>query len=291
MIEPLLLGVIGNPIGHSLSPTMQTTLLRKTGMSGCYLAYEIEESKLHDAVHAFKLLRFRGFNVTLPHKQAIMADLDEVREPAKQIGAVNTVLIDQDRLVGYNTDSPGFTRALKHNRVEVRNKTALVLGAGGAARAVIFALLAEGIKELFILNRSAERAESLLRHITAGTGFTNLSFDVFSQQNINDLMPQVELLINATPIGMVPDEQVSPYAFTGDSSRLTVVDLVYNPLETRFLGSAKEAGAQTVDGLDMLIFQGVAALEIWTGEEIAINHFYDELKTTLIDEIEGHEQH
>ncbi|MFQ5706781.1 MAG: shikimate dehydrogenase [bacterium] len=284
-------GIIGCPIGHSLSPTLHEYLLQKIGVKGCYQAFEIQPESLREAVSALKTLGFDGFNVTIPHKQTVMAHLDEVSEEAVRVGAVNTVCRRQNRWVGYNTDGAGFLRALQNNGVEVRNQSAVVLGAGGAARAVIFALIDESIGRLRVINRTLERAEKLVNEVCAKTSFTNIGFAGSSGKAAAGVIQSASLLVNATSVGTWPEADSTPLAFDSDLKNVTVVDLVYNPVETRFLRAARELGAATVDGLEMLIFQGIEAMRIWTEMHFDHTDFFKELKALLTQELRSYGQH
>lgn len=275
-----LFGILGNPLSHSLSPAMHQYLLNEIGQMGRYHTFEVPEQRLADKVRELKSLGFRGFNVTVPYKQAIMSHLDDIDEEARFIGAVNTVLLKNGRLSGFNTDSHGFIKALKINQVQTKDNAAVVLGAGGAARAVIFNLIRCGIKKLFIFNRTLQRAESLSGEVAKFCDSAEITFGELKKDEVTRGINACQLIVNATPLGMWPNVNQSPYLFESDASGLAAIDLIYNPLQTMFLKTAEQAGAKTIDGLDMFIFQGVEALKIWLEEEI--NFDLKELRNYLI---------
>lgn len=279
-LELKLFGILGNPLSHSLSPAMHQYLLNEIGQMGRYHTFEVPEQRLADKVRELKSLGFRGFNVTVPYKQAIMSHLDDIDEEARFIGAVNTVLLKNGRLSGFNTDSHGFIKALKINQVQTKDNAAVVLGAGGAARAVIFNLIRCGIKKLFIFNRTLQRAESLSGEVAKFCDSAEITFGELKKDEVTRGINACQLIVNATPLGMWPNVNQSPYLFESDASGLAAIDLIYNPLQTMFLKTAEQAGAKTIDGLDMFIFQGVEALKIWLEEEI--NFDLKELRNYLI---------
>lgn len=254
-----LVGIIGWPVEHSLSPAMHNAVYDTMGLNWRYLAFPVHPNLVGQAVHGLRALGLVGANVTIPHKEAVIPHLDDLTPAARAIGAVNTISIDNGRLIGDNTDVYGFLEALDQAGVLLEGKTALILGAGGAARAAAYGLLTRGTNVL-LLARTPARAVQLaddIRQLVARS-----SIDV-----VERAPAAVNLLVNCTPVGMLPNVVGSPLpaGLTLDSNT-AVMDMVYRPLETTLLRQAKEAGAVTVSGLDMLVYQGVAVFEKWTGQ-------------------------
>lgn len=261
--------LIGHPVVHSCSPVMHNRALKNLGLSACYLSFDIGPGELPAAVAAFRTLGFQGFNVTIPYKQKIIPLLDQVDETAGEIGAVNTVVNRGGRLVGYNTDAPGFLNSLRLDAgFDCRGKSALLLGAGGAARAVAYALLSGGLSLLLISDRnsqlSAVLASDLNRRFASATQALPL-------EEVPVALGAADLLVNATPVGMFPHCEETPLADPGWlRPGLVVYDLIYNPEQTRLMREAEEAGCQSCGGLGMLVRQGALALEMWTGAEAPV---------------------
>jgi len=205
-----LLGVIGDPIDHSLSPDMQNFVIQKLGLNYCYHAFHVTPTELQKSINSFQTLKIKGINVTLPHKQTVMSCLDEISEEAKCLGAVNTILFENDKLFGYNTDVIGFLDSLGDFRNSLKSKTAVVIGAGGSARAVIFALIKDGIGDIKIFNRTIQKGEKLKYEMIGITQFDKISS---IQPTMPDLAHEIQtasILINTTPIGMYPEVHASP---------------------------------------------------------------------------------
>ena len=257
-----MLGVIGDPVAHTSSPAMHNAALEALGLDYVYTAFHVAPDELQQAMVGMRALDLAGLNVTVPHKQAVMAHLDEISPEAQAIGAVNTVCNRDGRLSGFNTDAFGIIESLKvYGGMDPLPVRVALLGAGGAARAILYALLArEEVAEVLLLNRTAEKAESLKDDLDdAGKVWTGPLAD-------SGLISDAGLVINATSIGMHPHEETSPLA---DSSclhgEMLVVDIVYNPLETTLMRQARSVGARTINGLGMLAWQGARSFEIWTG--------------------------
>lgn len=283
-----LFGLLGHPLRHSLSPHLHRFLLREIQQSGCYHAFEIGEGKLEAAIEGMKTLGFTGFNVTVPYKERIMTQLDEISSEAQRIGAVNTVHIENNRLLGYNTDAAGFTFALQRKNIHLAKRVATVLGAGGAARAVTSVLIQGGVQKIYLHNRTLLRAERLVTQLRDSTGFKKFVIREWSEPAITESSMASTLIVNTTSVGMWPKVQAVPFCFPADAKDVTAVDLVYNPLETRFLRSAISSGAQIVDGLDMFILQGIEAMRIWTGKHFNVN--LNQLRAWLVNKIEEYGQ-
>ena len=257
-----LYGILGYPIGHSLSPLMHTLAFRHHGLAAVYLPFAVAPDDLGRAVAGAVALGVAGFNVTIPHKEAILACLDEVTHEASAIGAVNTVHVHDGRTTGYNTDGAGFLQPLQSLGTPLDQLTACVLGAGGAARALAAALLNAGCPRLVIANRTQTRSERLAAELQER--FEAAEVHAVPMSDAPDAAQQSRLIVNATSLGMhAGDAPLLPgRCFAPDQ---IVYDIVYRPLNTPFLQAARAAGATTIGGLDMLIGQGAAAFTIWTG--------------------------
>ncbi|MCG7407902.1 shikimate dehydrogenase [Paenibacillus sp. ACRRX] len=263
-----VLAVIGDPIRHSKSPVMHNAALQARGWDGIYTAFHVAPERLAEAIHGIRALGIRGINVTIPHKERVMAYLDEVHESARMIGAVNTIVNDNNRLIGYNTDGLGYVRSLKEETaVDLSECSVLIVGAGGAARGLAYALLREGCGKLLVANRTLDRAEKIAQEMS--------SLGAMECVGIQDGIPAVEpervdVVINTTSVGMHPHIGESPIAEQWLKSHMIVSDIIYNPLETKLLQAAKAAGAKTHGGLGMFVYQGAIAFELWTGEPAPI---------------------
>lgn len=264
--QPALVGVMGWPVAHSRSPTMHNAAFQALGLPWQYLRLPVRPEHVAEAVRGLRGLGFAGANVTVPHKQTVMAALDEVTLEARAIGAVNTIVNRAGHLVGYNTDALGFLRALREGGFEPRDCRAVVLGAGGASRAILFALLAARAR-VTLVNRTLARAQALATEFGPlfRAPIPTLTFaDLPALQTALD---DTDLLVNATSVGMHPHEAASPLPSAIHlPATLTVYDLVYTPLETRLLAATRAAGGNAIDGLGMLIHQGAVAFTLWTGQ-------------------------
>jgi len=241
-----ILGIIGKPVKHSLSPVMYSSAFEHLGMNALYLPFEVEDAEM--AIKGAHALGFHGLNVTMPHKEVAGSLSEKMDEVARISGAVNTIKFS-DKILGYNTDGDGALRAIESSGTKVRGSRVLILGAGGSAKAIAVRLSLEGA-ELMIWNRSRERAHQLAS--LAGGKVV---------ENLREAVKKAEILINTTPVGMNSDESL---LFSEDlHESLTVLDIVYSPPETRLLREAKKAGAKTVDGISVLLHQGALNFEIW----------------------------
>ena len=255
------LGVIGWPIAHSLSPAMQAAAIRAAGLDYAYIAMPVRPEALPAAAEGLRSLGFRGFNVTIPHKSAVMELLDEVDEDARRIGAVNTVVNDNGRLSGHNTDVTGFLRGLLRHGVAVRGNRAVVLGAGGAARAVIWGLLREGASDVVVGVRNAPKAKEALSDFAGDAEILPWDGDAFAEA-----LAAADILVNTTPLGMTPKtEEMPPVDWERVRDEAFVYDIIYTPGCTRFLREAKAHGHRVTNGVAMLVGQGAEALSLWTG--------------------------
>ena len=265
------LGIIGFPIGHSISPVFQQAALDHLELDASYQAWEV---KPHDVAEFIQELRdpdVLGINVTVPHKEAVIPHLDGVGEWATAAGAVNTIVNRNGTLTGHNTDGSGFLRALRDaGGFEPQGRRVLILGAGGAARGVVLALIREGTAQITIANRTQARAVLLSQMaIDNGLNAQAISLD---PESLAGAAASAELIVNCTTIGMVhgPDERRSLLTWQQIPSTAMVNDLVYNPLETPLLKEARLAGASSLGGIHMLVYQGAASLEMWTGREAPV---------------------
>ena len=264
MVIDSALGIIGHPIGHSISPRFQQAGLDHLVVDHRYLPYEVQPDRVADFVSSLRGASALGINVTVPHKEAVMPFLDEIDEWAAEAGAVNTIVNRAGRLVGYNTDGYGFLRALRESGgLDPAGKRALILGAGGSARGVVQALLRAGVARLVIANRTLERAEALAE-LASNRSVPAQPVELNALQNGN--VPEgADLIVNCTSLGMYhgPDENASPLPASQIPPSALVYDLVYNPMLTPLLREAHSVGAPTLGGISMLVYQGAASFELW----------------------------
>jgi shikimate dehydrogenase len=256
-------GVIGDPIEHTLSPTMHNAAFNHLRLDFVFLAFRVKAAELENAMRGMRGLGIHGLNVTMPHKIAVAKYLDEVDPTAKFLGSVNTILNEDGRLLGFNTDGVGALKALRENSVNPDGKKLLLLGAGGAAKAIAYALAKE-VGELCVLNRASEKAKELSEVLSRTFG-KKIVGDALSSGAIQRNLQDSDILINATSVGMHPNISQSLVAPQWLKSDLCVMDIVYNPVETKLVKDAKAAGAHVVSGVEMLLYQGAASFEIWTG--------------------------
>jgi shikimate dehydrogenase len=262
--KTMVCAIIGDPVGHSLSPVMHNAAFKELKLNLVYVAFTVTKSELKEAISSARILGFRGLNVTMPHKNAVMKYLDDTDSTAKSIGAVNTILNDKGRLVGFNTDGVGAMKALKENGISTEGKRLLLLGAGGAAKAIAFQA-AQEVEDLLVLNRTSEKAIKLAKTLHEKFG-KKVKGGKFSSERLKKEVKDADILVNATSVGMLPDGNRSLVPRTLLRPDLSVMDIVYCPLETKLVMDAKAAGAKAVSGLDMLLYQGVASFEIWTNQ-------------------------
>ena len=258
------LGIIGYPIGHSISPVFQQAALDDLNIDAEYRAYEVSPGDVGRFVDSLRSESVYGINVTVPHKEAVMPFLDEIDDWAVEAGAVNTIVNRSGRLAGYNTDGYGFLRALRESGgLDPAGKSALILGAGGSARGVAQALLRVGVGSLAIANRTLARAESLAE-LARSRGVDAEAMPLESDR-LDDVARSAQLIVNCTSLGMThgPDEIASPLRADRIPPTALVYDLVYNPALTPLLSEAEQAGATTLGGITMLVYQGAASFEIW----------------------------
>ncbi|MCI0694493.1 shikimate dehydrogenase [candidate division KSB1 bacterium] len=275
------LAVIGDPIAHSLSPVLQNFLIRHFDLPFAYEALHIRPAELPNMMQRLRLGEFGGINVTLPHKQAVLSYLDGIDSTAKKIGAVNTIAAETTGIIGYNTDVLGLLRSFEAAGLAIAGKRLLVLGAGGAARAAILALLITRARQIVLCNRSPERAETAMMSFANYAGRDQLQTIAWPDRIVWMEKNMPDIIINTTSLGMHPHIDASPLPHHVFSQQMTVIDLVYNPLQTVFLQTARAAGAKTINGLGMLIYQGVAALELWSQQKLDIRSIYSNVEKEL----------
>jgi shikimate dehydrogenase len=262
--ETRSLALIGHPVSHSLSPEMHNASFAAEGLDYVYVALDVRPQDLSAAVSGLRALNFRGFNITMPHKRATLVLLDSVDEGAQISGAVNTVVIEDSTLHGYNTDGGGMVMACREAGIELRDRRILLLGAGGAAAAVALAFAAEGVGELRVVNRSTRHAAEL-RDKLHGAGPQKV--EVYPYNALDKAAWEAEVVVNATPLGMKDGDPLPVPAEHLDEGRV-VCDAVYRPGRgTALVREARERGARVVTGERMLLYQGVLAQRLWTGRE------------------------
>jgi len=259
--------VIGDPISHSLSPVMHNSAFAHIGYNGVYLAFNVKQ--VSSAIAGIKGLGIKGVSVTIPHKLTVMEFLDEIDESAVKIGAVNTIINRQGKLYGSNTDYLGATNALLE-KTSIKDKNVIMIGAGGAARAIGYGILSEGGR-LKIVNILEDEGKQLAR---------DLDVEYYPLQDYKDYNCQI--LINATPIGMSPNIDEMPIKKEYLQKDMVVMDVVYNPLKTRLLKEAEDIGCITIGGVSMFVYQGVAQFELWTGKKAPV----DVMRKTVLDALD-----
>jgi shikimate dehydrogenase len=257
-------GVIGNPVEHSLSPAIHNAAFQKLGLNFVYLAWKVES--IGDAVKGLRALgNFRGASVTIPHKVAVLPFLDQVEPTASHIGAINTIVSQNGQLLGINTDATGALRALKEGNAPLSGPPLVILGSGGAARAIAFALAAEaGIRRLYLLGIDDQERRALASNLMQKTA-VQVTETFLDEQALKTALAEATVLIHCTPIGMSPRTGTTCVPTHLLRPGLTVMDIVYNPRETQLLADAKAAGCRTISGLEMFLYQAAAQFERWTG--------------------------
>jgi len=264
-----ILCVIGHPIVHSMSPTMHNAAIQELRLDHVYVAFDVNPNNLKKAMEGLKALGIKGINVTIPHKETIIKYLDEIDLLGRKIGAINTIKNENGRLIGRNTDATGGKKALLDAGCEISGKNILIVGAGGAARALSF-ILAEDANKIIILNRTEERAIKLANDVKESVD-TMIEGKHYNDDVLKNDLKDMDILINTTPVGMFPDMNESPVPKKFLHEDLFVFDIIYNPLETRLIKEAHETGCKALGGLDMLVNQGALAFEWWTGKKPNIN--------------------
>lgn len=267
--------VLGSPIKHSISPAMHNEAINQLGLDYAYMGFDVDESTLPQTVEGLKAMNARGWNLTFPCKN-LMATLCDELSPASQIsGAVNTVVNDNGKLIGYTTDGIGYMKAALDNGHDLRGKVMTILGAGGAATAIIIQAALDGVKEIRVFNLKDafwDRAQEIIDKCNEMTDCKVTLHELPDEQGLKDSIADSYILLNATNVGMAPNTDrciiTDTSVFRAD---LVVSDVIYNPEETKLLKMAKEAGCQTFNGLYMLLYQGAASFKLWTGEDMPVD--------------------
>lgn len=260
-----VLGVIGWPVRHSFSPPMQNAAIEALGLDYVYVPFEVHPDRLAAAVTGFQAAGVVGFNATIPHKQALLELVDEATDEARLTGTVNTVHYVDGRILGDSTDGPGFVAGLAARGCEVAGRRVVLLGAGGSGRAVGVSLARAGAAEVAVANRTPERAEALVRLLCDRVRADSARVVPFERAPLARALAEATLIVNTTSVGMHPHPDAVPVELPRLAPGAWVVDIIYNPLETRFLQAAKAAGAATMNGVEMLVYQGALSLARWTG--------------------------
>ncbi|WP_339831689.1 shikimate dehydrogenase [Paenibacillus sp. FSL R7-0272] len=277
---PVLLGVMGDPIAHSKSPAMHNAALQAAGVHGMYMPLHVQPDQLEAAIRGIVALGYRGVNVTIPHKEQVMQYLDVIDDSARLIGAVNTIVNENGKLTGYNTDGIGYVRSLKEEAVpQLEGKRIAVLGAGGAARGVIYALALEKPEQISILNRTADRALTLATDLRSH-GLGDISGN--GMQDAQAVLATADIVINTTAAGMHPHVDDVPVDPAWIREEAAVSDLIYNPLETRLLRESRLRGCTVHGGLGMFVYQGAVAFEHWLGIPAPV----DTMRRAVLDSFE-----
>lgn len=272
-----IVGVFGYPIKHTASPPMHNAAFRALNLNWVYLPFEVRPDMLESAVKAIGALNIQGMNVTIPHKRGVLQFMDGLSPEAEFIGAVNTIINKNGKLVGHNTDGEGFIRALKEENILPTEKNILILGAGGASYGISRQLFLEGAKKIEIANRTFKKAEDLKRQLIQYFPSGNVEIFPLEAPYLESAMRRVDILINATSVGMKPDEHPIVREEWLDSPFDAVVDLIYNPPLTPLLKIAKEKGLKVINGLSMLLHQGALSFKLWTGREAPLEVMREEL--------------
>lgn len=276
-----LMGLIAKPIRHSISPAMHNAAFRYLGLDYAYLAFEIDKEDLEDTIKGLKALKVRGCNVSMPYKKDVIPYLDHLSVAAKLIGAVNTIVNDNGVLTGHITDGVGLMSALKDAKADPIGKKMIIVGCGGAATAIAIQAALDGVKEIIIYNKKDAFFNNALDTKKKIEEHTSCFIQVKDLDDLSSLkkdMYESDFFINATNVGMKPMDNIS---YIPDESffkpDLFVVDIIYNPKETKLLKMAKSAGCQTMNGIYMLLWQGAASFKLWTGKEMPIDYVKKEI--------------
>lgn len=273
-----LIGILGWPVEHSFSPAIHNAAFAALNLNYAYVPLPTKPENLRQAIDGLKAMGFSGANVTIPHKVKVMEYLDIIDPTAKIIGAVNTIKIEAGKTIGYNTDAEGFIESLRKRDIKIQDSTVLILGAGGAARAVVCGLLSHGTKQVSIAARSIDKAAKFVSSFESD----RLLGISLTDEQFTSVLFESDIIINTTPIGMSPliDDEPS-LDWSKVKQKVVVCDLIYNPLRTKFLARAAALGHVTISGDGMLAEQGALAFELWTGKTAPRNIMYETLREVL----------
>ena len=272
-----LAAVVANPIKHSISPFIHNSAFEATNTNGVYLAWEVDAAELAETVANIRRYQMYGINLSMPYKEQVIPYLDQLSEEACLIGAVNTVVNREGTLIGYNTDGKGFFKSLPSFKIS--RKRLVLLGAGGAAKAILAQAILDGVSQIsvFVRSSSMEKTRPYLEKIQNATGFRVDLFALEDVQDLQDSITKADLLVNATSVGMDGFSQPIPTSIVLPE-KLLVADVIYQPFETPFLKWAKNQGNQSINGLGMLLYQAAEAFELWTGKEMPTDQIWELLK-------------
>ena len=272
-----LAAVVANPIKHSISPFIHNSAFEATNTNGVYLAWEVDATELAETVANIRRYQMYGINLSMPYKEQVIPYLDQLSEEACLIGAVNTVVNREGTLIGYNTDGKGFFKSLPSFKIS--RKRLVLLGAGGAAKAILAQAILDGVSQIsvFVRSSSMEKTRPYLEKIQNATGFRVDLFALEDVQDLQDSITKADLLVNATSVGMDGTSQPIPTSIVLPE-KLMVADVIYQPFETPFLKWAKNQGNQSINGLGMLLYQAAEAFELWTGKEMPTDQIWELLK-------------
>lgn len=272
-----LAAVVANPIKHSISPFIHNSAFEATNTNGVYLAWEVDAAELAETVANIRRYQMYGINLSMPYKEQVIPYLDQLSEEACLIGAVNTVVNREGTLIGYNTDGKGFFKSLPSFKIS--RKRLVLLGAGGAAKAILAQAILDGVSQIsvFVRSSSMEKTRPYLEKIQNATGFRVDLFALEDVQELQDSITQADLLVNATSVGMDGSSQPIPTSIVLPE-KLMVADVIYQPFETPFLKWARNQGNQSINGLGMLLYQAAEAFELWTGKEMPTDQIWELLK-------------
>lgn len=275
-----LIGIFGYPLQHSLSPIMHNKALQKMGLNYCYVPLEVKPDDIGKAVEAIRFLDILGVNVTIPYKEKVIEYLDSLSPEAEACAAVNLIKNESGRLVGHNTDGQGFVCGLQEAGIEVKGNI-LLIGAGGAARAVGHALAEENVQEMFFLDIDKSKAEELAAFIMQQTGTKSYGLEM-NPDILKEIKSKADIIINCTPVGMYPKVEDSPLDnLDGIKEQAVLCDLIYNPLKTKLLSWGEKKGLHTINGIPMFIHQGALTLKILTGEDPPVAY----MKEVILDQM------
>ena len=272
-----LAAVVANPIKHSISPFIHNSAFEATNTNGVYLAWEVDAAELAETVANIRRCQMYGINLSMPYKEQVIPYLDQLSEEACLIGAVNTVVNREGTLIGYNTDGKGFFKSLPSFKIS--RKRLVLLGAGGAAKAILAQAILDGVSQIsvFVRSSSIEKTRPYLEKIQNATGFGVDLFALEDIQELQDSITKADLLVNATSVGMDGSSQPIPTGIVLPE-KLLVADVIYQPFETPFLKWARNQGNQSINGLGMLLYQAAEAFELWTGKEMPTDQIWESLK-------------
>lgn len=275
-----LVGFYANPARHSLSPKMHNLSFSKLGIDAVYLAFEVTKEALPTQIQAIRNMQMLGVNLSMPHKVAALDYVDELSPAAKIIGAINTIVNHEGKLIGHNTDGIGFMASLAENQIDIIGQTITIIGAGGAATAMITQAALDGVKQIYVLNRPSAHFKTYQEKIQAIMQATNCPIELISLEDqalVYQAVNKSQLLVNATSVGMYPNVDELPIDKEVLRSDLPVYDAIYHPQETKLLKAAAAKGALTINGLGMLLHQGAAAFKLWTNQEMPVDYVKEHL--------------